>query len=354
MCTWFGFVCLGATTHRAFLQNFRNLFFAISSCTFNFSFLQPLFRPDQGIVNLPNFTMAMVIYRGLKDPAGGDRPIPQFGQCAWFLTRAIPRNTPFVRFEGKWKQVSLIRANSAPISGSDLPVTQIFGAIQVYAIEGEAGDLYFEWVLPESKANRNRLWSLLELDSDAYSFFRSAKLAVRPIYVEKSNGAFFGRYMSQMIHDHRRAKCLPVALHGRRNLVPCEHCENRFEKAYRELGDDRAYVMWPFFDCVSVEGYMFGACANCIYHVEAHTCSFAEHRGHPEIKILKAPASDQLDDDVSENGYSKTAIFLGEEKVIDVPPRKLSPAATPRCGGPISYNVRALEAAQREEYRGVR
>ena len=87
-----------------------------------------------------------------------------------------------------------------------------------------------------------------------------------------------------------RAKGLFIQAFGRRNLNPCQCCEHRYTQSYREIDGGTIHVMWPFFECVSLEGFANGVCGNCAYHLESPKCSYAAstEQLHPKVQAMRA------------------------------------------------------------------
>jgi hypothetical protein len=64
-------------------------------------------------------------------------------------------------------------------------------------------------------------------------------------------------------------------------------------------------VMQPFFECRSIKGFHEGACANCIYFVDGHLCSFVQYSF---VKKIAAAVSDRQKEF---NGMPSSELVLG-------------------------------------------
>lgn len=186
-------------------------------------------------------------------------------------------------------------------------------SIKIHHLGGVAGDDYLEWAI-RSREGAISLWTSLGLERQVVEFLRTSSDRLRnrnfPMFAEASGGMPWGSYMGALSCDARRRVGLFVQVHGSRNLVPCECCENRYLARYHhhEVAgpsptkrprtraatvprDTQRHVMLPWFGCVSVPGFQNGACGNCLYHVEAEKCSFSKPRGGMTEDLISLKAT---------------------------------------------------------------
>ena len=171
------------------------------------------------------------------------------------------------------------------------------GVITISEVQGPARNLYLKWTVENVDLVKKLFRDLLPNESwQAIGQLDFQPTKFKPVFVKIVNEGPLGNYMELISSRGGRAKGLFVQLYGTRNLNPCECCENRYLKSIRRFPQHRTetevHVMWPFFECVSVPGFNYGVCGNCMYHLEEKDCSYnTQGRGigtYPGIRMMAA------------------------------------------------------------------
>lgn len=150
--------------------------------------------------------------------------------------------------------------------------------VGIYRLEGRGANQYVAWLLNDQESPKKIAAFFSELLGNEDSEFIQRNIYelmmgdVNDIFVEKTAGLPYGRYMSMICNDkdRRRAASLLIAALGRRNKTPCDCCMFRMGR-YSSQG---VPVMVPFFECRSIQGFKRNACANCVYAIEGQECCF--------------------------------------------------------------------------------
>lgn len=189
--------------------------------------------------------------------------------------------------------------------------------IIVREYKGAPEGLYVEWVTPKNismQTYKDLIQGLCPRSSQ--QFFQThngrKELASCSLSVRRDMGVPFGKLMAYLALDTRRGQSLLIAFLGTRNKHPCECCLNRIASnvgipTNANSDRHRVHLMSPYFDCRSIPGYLDGACANCIYHVEGIKCTYSKDSGLPTVEENRAVSK-------SKNPF----LFLENEE--DLPP----------------------------------
>jgi hypothetical protein len=187
--------------------------------------------------------------------------------------------------------------------------------VGIYNLVGRGADQYCGWLVHKQNSRR-ALVKLLEgiLCNDDLRFFYSHESVLKmnglnPIFVEKSGGVPYGKYMSMICNpeDRRRSSSFLIALFGRRNKYPCDCCMRRLGR-YRS--GDGVPVMVPFFECRSIDNFKASACANCVYHVEGGQCDFNCMSHFDCVKQGRAPVQAEFE------GMPESELDLGQHTQV--------------------------------------
>ncbi len=218
------------------------------------------------------------------------------------------------------------KARYFSVSAHDLKFFQ--SVLSVWYIDNT--NIAVEWELPSGAENRKTLtslWGILAKENQVFRAFwgeHSDKLIAspRPVYIEKTGGGPFGKYVAELVSRRDRAHGLFIQAYGHRNLNPCEQCVNRYRRSFLHIdldpGDFRlVHALWPFVECVSLPGYKGGTCGNCAFQLDG-TCSFEDDHCPEFAQSWRAEDCESEDGLEDQNGT-----FLLE-------PRKWSRDKTPR------------------------
>lgn len=181
---------------------------------------------------------------------------------------------------------------------------QLFNTLQDLIIireyKGAPEGLYVEWVTPGNisrQTYKDLIQGLCPRTSQQYfqTNIGRDELANCSLSVRRDMGVPFGKLMAYLALDTRRGQSLLIAFLGTRNKHPCECCLNRMASnvgipTNADSDQHRVHLMSPYFDCRSIPGYLDGACANCIYHVEGVKCTYSRNRGLPTVEENRAVA----------------------------------------------------------------
>lgn len=210
--------------------------------------------------------------------------------------------------------------------------------IRIYDITGFGEGHYLVWQLAEpTKESAVKKLFLPFLNKPQQEWFLQniknlIKSGANDVFVEAMNASPYEKYMSTICSqsEHRRKPALLIAFYGRRNANPCDCCLERMGRNFNSGEEDGDVpVMVPFFECRSINGFHNGACANCVYHVEAAKCTFA----NAETKNIKAVRNSMARAWVEFEGMPQ-AICIGK---------------TSQIGNPYSFDL-----IRNQEYRTVR
>ena len=180
--------------------------------------------------------------------------------------------------------------------------------IKICSITGRGEESYCVWVLdqPTNKRALIGLFPNFLLNEDVEFFHRNIKILTQgrtnEVFVEKINGKPYGKYMSLICKDKdiRRGCALLVAFFGSRNSSPCDCCLERMSRNF----SNGMPVMVPFFECRSIQGFHGNACANCLFHIEGHLCSF-KNSHIPKVAEATPPIGTEFKD------IPQSELFLG-------------------------------------------
>src|SRR5208282_4992455 len=93
-----------------------------------------------------------------------------------------------------------------------------------------------------------------------------------------------------------------------------------------EVGDNEfAYIMSPFFECISIAGYKDGECGNCLFKCEGYKCSYSKAADNPDLPSSKFAAYRS-----SSLARYPTLRNKNKEALPGLPPRKLNHTSYPR------------------------
>ncbi|KAK4144496.1 uncharacterized protein C8A04DRAFT_27680 [Dichotomopilus funicola] len=155
--------------------------------------------------------------------------------------------------------------------------------------------LRWEFCLPQHDHSvLIQLWTLLRLDKGlleefADQSFEKTWQVRQPVFVERYNGLYFGKWAHELSTAPRKATALFVQMFGVLNLNPCRCCDENYRRATTTLrfykngqGENKSlHVTWPFFGCVSYESADNGRCGNCWWL--GRRCSWTDvNEGHPQ------------------------------------------------------------------------
>lgn len=129
----------------------------------------------------------------------------------------------------------------------------------------------------------------------------------KTVFVASHVAGPLGKMLALITFDGRRASSLLVALFGNRNFHPCEECGHRMSRNKQALDRNKEYfVMVPFFECRSIPALSKGACANCLWHVEAEKCTY---QSSADV-VQKCAATDP--DQPEGDNFEPSALIIGQ------------------------------------------